>query len=131
MKVNKKNKAIVDVNNQASYIFDKDNMPDLILLTKNTNLHTSTTGDRLTTSEKKDVILAAFELKDGKTISKAVVYEPIHTKDIKNTFEKIIELNNLEVMYNVVLKPSYNTQPKSSLGNGAYKAAKISDYKQY
>ena len=38
IKVNKKNKAIVDVNNQASYIFDKDNMPDLILLTKNTNL---------------------------------------------------------------------------------------------
>lgn len=130
MNINKKNKVEIDVKDPSSFTLDKNNMPDLILLKKNTSSRTTMLGDRFTATEKKDVIIAAFSLKDGKTIFHSVVYEPVHMKDIKETFNKIVEINNLEVLDNATLTTATQNIARSSLGNGAYKAAKISDYKE-
>ena len=124
------NNLTIDINNEASFVLDQNNMPNKIIMQKNTSVRTAIDGFKYTIDKKSDVIVAAITLKDGNTVSHAVVYEPVFTKEIKSAFDKIVELNNLEVAYNVKLAPSYNTQPRSALGNGGYKAAKISDYKQ-
>ena len=124
-------RILIDIDDKQSFILGKNNIPEVVVFKKNTTATTSLIGDKYTVDKKRDLIIAAIKIRDGKTVYHSVVYEPVLMKEIEQAFRQFVMINNLDVLDSVTLKADYSRSPRSVLGNGGFKSAQIFDSEYY
>lgn len=125
--VNKK--VVIDMDNKASFVLDKNNMPEKLILKKFTSkqkriiAQSSLSPEEMSSHHKKtDVCVAAVSLKNNNEVYDVLVYEPDFSKEIENVLEELVKVNDLNVLDVANFRTSTKDSPKFYLGNGSYQS---------